>query len=257
MAFDFNQVSGESFGNINDVFFKKNGQSILPQKEDDKSGNLVRVEDIVQDVSDTAEGAKEVTKVSGAEKGQTIIKIAKDAVGEEEESFELTQLEEKRRNTTSVRKKFFIDLNTGDEIQIIEHTEMYDGSNLFTAKHTASSKVITYPRGMFVGIKKRFVPRDFYIREAERSIEDTIDKYGGIIMDIIQDPAQLTETPDGKYLEMVLDDSFDIIGGMVVPDKIQIPVKRMFDMSYKLLMLEYVICVESKIASLLFSDIWF
>ena len=44
----------------------------------------------------------------------------------------------------------------------------------------------------------------------------------------------------------------DILGCIPVPDKVQIPVKRMFDMNYKLLMLEYVICLDNKIAALLF-----
>ena len=55
----------------------------------------------------------------------------------------------------------------------------------------------------------------------------------------------------------MFDTPLEIIGGMKVPDKVQIPVKRMFDMDYKILMLENVICLDNKIAALLFTDIWF
>jgi len=252
-GFDFSNISGESFGDINDVFFKKNGKSILPQQL--APSDKISARDIAKNMANTVEDAR---KASNGTTGTTVIHISKDIVGGEEDlNIELTQLEEKRRNTTSIRNKHFIDINNGEEIQIVDHTEMYNGTNLFSAKHISTGKVITYPRGMFVGRGKRFVPKEYYIREAERSIEDTIDKYCKVIMDCVNDPINLEETPDGKYLEVVLDKPFDIIGGMAVPDKMQIPVKRMFDMDYKLLMLEYVICLDNKIAALLFVDIWF
>ena len=74
---------------------------------------------------------------------------------------------------------------------------------------------------------------------------------------MVQDPSLLGETSDGKYLEIVLDEPMEIVGGMMVPDRVQIPVKRMFDLEYKLMMLENVICLDNKIAGLLFIDIWF
>ncbi len=77
------------------------------------------------------------------------------------------------------------------------------------------------------------------------------------IMEMIKNNRSLAETSDGKYIELLLETPIDIIGEMVVPDKIQIPVKRMFDLEYKILMLENVICLDNKIASLLFQDIWF
>ncbi len=253
-GFDFGKISGEAFGDINSVFFTKNGKSLMPQTQvspDDK----VSVAGIAQQVSETAEKIVQAGKNGN---GNTIIHISKDVVGGEEDLVvTLTGLEERRRNTSSVKNKHFIDLDTGFEATIIDATEMYNGMNLFTVKHENNGKVITYPRSMFVGREKRFVPRDFYIREAERAIEDTIDKYGTHILHMVQDPRLLNETSDGKFLEIVLDEPIEIVGGMMVPDRVQIPVKRMFDLEYKLMMLENVICLDNKIAGLLFVDIWF
>jgi hypothetical protein len=252
--FDFSNISGESFGNINDIFFKKDGKSIIPQTQispDDK----VSAQSIVQHINTTANN---YVKDGQTGNGNTIIQISKDVIGEEEDlQITLTRLEERRRSVSSVRNKELIDLNTGMEVKILDQTEMYNGMNLFSVRHENNGKIITYPRSMFVGRGKRFVPKDFYIREAERSIEDTIDKFGMQILNLVQDPNMLNETSDGKYLEIFLDEPLEIIGGMLVPDRVQIPVKRMFDLEYKLMILENVICLDNKIASLLFIDIWF
>lgn len=251
----FNFDSGEAMGDINDIFFKKDGKSILPQATTNNDSEKVSPAEIAKQMAETIENARKEGNVGT---GKTIIHISKDVIGGEEDvSYVLTQLEEKRRNTSTIRNKHFIDIDTGEEIRIIDHNEMYNGTNLFTVKHMSNGKVITYPRSMFVGREKKFVPKEYYIREAERAIEDSIDKYGQSILEIIKDPTRLEETSDGKYLELVLDEPIDIIGGIIVPDKIQIPIKRMFDMEYKLLMLECVICLDSKIAALLFIDIWF
>lgn len=253
MGFDFSKASGEAFGDINDVFFKKDGKSILPQSL--PAQNKVNVADISREV---AELAQQATQTKQNQSGQTIIQIAKDVIGTEDDVIvTLTELEERRRATSSNRNKSFIDVDTGEEVVILDQTEMYNGTNLFTVQHTSTGKSITYPRGMFVGRAKRFVPKDFYIREAERSIEDTIEKFGEAIFNLVQNQDVFGETTDGKFLEVVLDESLPILGGMKVPDKIQIPVKRMFDMEYKILMLENVICLDNKIAALLFIDIWF
>lgn len=253
-GFDFGKISGEAFGDINSVFFTKNGKSIMPQTQvspDDK----VSVVGIAQQVSEAAEKIVQAGKNGN---GNTIIHISKEVIGSEDDLVvTLTGLEERRRNSSSIKNKHFIDLETGEEATILDNTEMYNGMNLFTVRHEQNGKIITYPRSMFVGREKRFVPRDFYIREAERAIEDTIDKFGTNILQLVQDPKLLNETSDGKYLEIVLDDPFDIVGGMRVPDRVQIPVKRMFDLEYKLMMLENVICLDNKIAGLLFIDIWF
>lgn len=255
MAVNLNNISGESFGDINDVFFKKNGKSILPQQNTVDPSDKINPQEIADKVAETVNRAAN-TEVTT--KGNTIINISKDIIGDDEDlQIELTQLEEKRKNTSTTRNKHFVDLDTGEEIVIIEHTEMYNGANLFTAKHLSNGKVITYPRSMFIGKGKRFVPKVFYLREAERSLEDTIDKFSKDITDIIKDPTQLSETSDGKYLELVLETPLDIVGGMVIPDKVQIPIKRMFDMHYKIMLLEFVICLDNKIASLLFIDVWF
>jgi hypothetical protein len=257
MAFDFSKISGESFGDINDVFFKKNGKSILPQPV--TSVETVSVDDITKNVASAVNDALQYNVANnGNTPGVTVIQISKDVLGTTDDvNIALTQMEERRRNTSSVRNKHFIDINSGDEVTVLDHNEMYNGMNLFTVRHETNAKVITYPRSMFVGNTKRFVPRDFYIREAERSIEDTVDKYRDFILSIVEDPTNLQETSDGKYLEVILDESLEILGNIAVPDKVQIPVKRMFDMNYKILMLEYVICLDSKIAALLFIDIWF
>lgn len=252
MGFDFNNISGESFGDIKDVFFKKDGKSIIGDVSTIQE--KVNVNDLTKEINTLANAAVMNGKTGT---GQTIIQISKDVLGtEEDQSIILTQLEEKRKNTSSLRNKHFINIDDGEEVIIVEQNELYTGTSLLTVKHS-NEKHITYPRGMFVGKNKQFVPKDFYIREAERALEDTIDKMGIDIMDIIRDSDNLVETKDGKYIEIVLNEPVDIVGGMKVPDRIQIPVKRMFDLEYKIMMLEYVICLDNKVASLLFVDIWF
>lgn len=254
-GFDFGKISGEAFGDINSVFFSKNGKPIAVPQTQISPDDKVSVAGIAQQVNETAE---KIVQAGRNGNGNTVIHISKDVIGGEDDMVvTLTGLEERRRNTSSVKNKHFIDLDTGEEATIVDNTEMYNGMNLFTVRHESNGKVITYPRSMFVGREKRFVPRDFYIREAERSIEDTIDKYGTQILQMVQDPSLLGETSDGKYLEIVLDEPMEIVGGMMVPDRVQIPVKRMFDLEYKLMMLENVICLDNKIAGLLFIDIWF
>jgi len=255
MAIDLSSISGESFGDINEIFFKKDGKSLLDVK--DAGQQKISGVEIAQQIAEATTKLEAEPTKDNAPPGKTIIQISKDVIdGDVDMQIELTTLEEKRRNTSSVRNKYFIDINTGEEIKVIEHTEMYNGTNLFTVKHSLNGRTITYPRGMFIGRAKRFVPKDYYIREAERAIEDTIDKNTPFLMNLFQDASQLTETPDGKFLELVLETPLNIIGGIAVPDKIQIPIKRMFDMDYKILMLENVICLDNKIAGLLFSDIW-
>lgn len=254
MAFDFSNITGEAFGDINDVFFKKDGKSILPETV--TAQEKVSVSDIAKNISELAQKA-EIEK-NRSSNGTTLINISKDILGTEDDiQIILSDIEERRRAASSVRNRVFIDLDNGEEIIIQDQTELYNGTNLFSAQHTNTGKIITYPRGMFVGKTKRFVPKDFYIREAERAIEDTIEKFGEYIFELVQDQQNFSETTDGKYLEIVLDTPLNIMGGMQVPDKVQIPVKRMFDMGYKILMLESVICLDNKIAALLFNDIWF
>ncbi len=253
MAFDFSSASGESFGDINDIFFKKGGQSIIPQTSNNNDGmvNLAEIRNNVVEIS------KNATKKINNGISQTIITINKDVLSVEADvNIVLTELEERRMNSTSIRQKEFIDINNGESIKIIEKTEMYNGVNLFSVQHE-NGKTITYPRGMFVGSEKKFVPKTFYIREAERALEDTIDKFYEQIYDIINDTSNLFETSDGRFIEIVLETPLDIIGGMQVPDKLQIPVKRMFDMTYKIMILENVICINNKVVGLLFIDIWF
>jgi hypothetical protein len=55
---------------------------------------------------------------------------------------------------------------------------------------------------------------------------------------------------------MILPEPIPLVG-ILVPNNTKIPVKRLFDLQYKILMLEYVICVDNKIAGLIFDDIWF
>lgn len=256
MAFDFGNGVGESFGDINDVFFKKGGKSIIPQPTTSGINDKVSLADVSKKVSDIAQNANITNNKNGM--GQTIINISKDVIGMDEDLvITLSILEEKRKNISSVRNKYFIDIDSGDEIMIVEQTELYNGTNLYIAKDLTTNKTITYPRSMFVGKTKKFVPKEFYIREAERAIEDTIDNNFNFIFDMVKNENLIGETPDGRYLELILDESLNIIGGMRVPDKIQIPVKRMFDLDYKILMLEYVICLDNKIAGLIFNDIWF
>lgn len=254
MGFDFSSISGESFGNINDVFFKKDGKSIIPQASSEESYGKVSVDDIVKNVAETAALAKK----NGNGAGGTVIRISKEVIDAEEDvEIYLSDLEERRKSYRSVRNKHFIDVNNGEEVQIVEHTEMYNGMNLYTVSSLLTQKMVTYPRSMFVGREKRFLPKEFYIREAERSIEDTIDKYNQYIFELIQDQDNISETSDGTFLEVVLEEPLEILGGLPVPDKVQIPVKRLFDLEYKLMMLNFVICLDNKIAGLLFVDIWF
>jgi len=253
-GFDFSNISGESFGDIEDVFFKKDGKSF--NTETQPSDRKVNLQDLSKSI---AEKSNQLTREqnNSASTSGTVINISADVIGSEEDvRITLTEQEERRMNTSSVRNKEFIDVNTGEIVIIIEKTEMYNGTNLYTVKQE-NGKMITYPRSMFLSRTKQFVPKDFYIREAERALEDSIDKFNSLILDLIHENKNLNETDDGKYLELMLDTPLEIIGGMKVPDKVQIPVKRMFDMDYKILMLENVICLDNKIASLLFIDIWF
>jgi len=255
MSFDFSNVSGESFGDINEIFFKKDGKSILPPPTNENSGKRVSADEIAKEMAEMVDSAK---KNKNQNPGSTIIQISKEVLGEEEDRFiNLTGLEEKRKTYSTIRNKHFIDVNDGSEIQIVEKTEMFNGISLFTVKHFSNGKLVTYPRSKFVGRTKQFVPKEFYVREAERAIEDTIERNGEFIFELISDSNNLFETADGRFLELLLDEHLDILGGIPVPNKIQIPVKRMFDLEYKILMLENVICLDNKIAGLLFVDIWF
>jgi len=246
---------GESFGDINDIFFKKGGKPITnttPQN----GGGKVNLGQISQDI---AEKAKTLTKeaIATPGSGATVIQISKDVIGGEEDiNIVLDEQEERRMRTSSIKNKDFININNGDMVTIVEQTQMYNGTNLYTAKQE-DGKLVTYPRGLFVGKEKQFVPKEFYIREAERAIEDSIEKLYLPLKQILADNKTLEETSDGIYLEYMLDTPIEILGGINVPDKIQIPVKRLFDMEYKIMMLENVICLDNKIASLLFVDIWF
>jgi hypothetical protein len=258
MGFDLD-AAGESFGDINEIFFKKDGKS-LTNDTPTSGGEKVSLNDISKQVAETS---KEISLQQHSQgkhangSGATIINISKDVIGGEDDvQIILDEQEERRMNTTSVRNKNFIDINSGEMITIVEKTEMYNGVNLYTAKKE-DGKLMTYPRSLFVGKNKQFVPKEFYIREAERAIEDTIEKFYQPLFEILKNNKTLEETSDGIYLEYLLDEPIDIIGGIVVPDKIQIPVKRLFDMEYKIMMLENVICLDNKIASLLFVDIWF
>jgi len=250
--FDFSKIEGESFGDINKVFMEKDGKSILPKAG--QTAPKVSVADITQEMSETVQQA---AKDSEDGQGHTVINISKDVIdGEEDMRVVLTTLEERRRNSSTIKNKHYIDINTGNEVKVVEHTEMYNGTTLITVKHP-DTKLVTYPRGMFVGKKKHFVPKEYYIREAERAIEDTIDRFSSQILVSMRNHSLIEETSDGKYLELILEEPIDILGGILVPDKIQIPVKRMFDLEYKIMMLENVICVDNKIAGLLIIDIWF
>jgi len=254
-GFDFSNLSGEMFGDINKVFFTKNGKSILP--EDNavvQQPSKVSMQDIAKKVADTTNVA---TKNANNSPGATVIHISKDVIdGEEDLNVVLTPLEERRRNIAFLKNKHFIDINTGEEVIVTNHTKMYNGTTLITVAQR-DGNTITYPRGMFVGRKKKFVPKEFYIREAERAIEDTIFKFKSLIFSLVKNQSLIQETSDGKYLELVLEEPIEILGGIMVPDKVQIPVKRLFDMEYKILILEKVICVDNKIAGLLFVDVWF
>jgi len=248
MGFDFNNSSGESFGNIEDVFFKKDGKPIIDSTIGNSS-EKVNLNELKQSIHEKS--VQSTNNTSG-----TTITISKEILDlDEDKIVKLTSLEERRMNISSVRNKSFININDGSEITIVEKTQMYNGVNLYTAKQE-NGEMITYPRSMFVGSTKQFVPKEFYIREAERVLEDTIIKQYNNIKALIEKQELLEETPDSKYLELMLPEPLSI-GSMVVPDKVQIPVKRIFDMEYKIMFLENVICLDNKIASLLFIDIWF
>lgn len=242
--------AGEIFGDLENVFFSKNGKTIAPTKQNTQTSN---VPDFSKMVSKFEQEANSQTTQSG----KTVIMIEKELVGLEEDfKVELTDLEEKRFNTFIVRNKEFINLNDGSLITIVEKTKLYNGQNLYTVKDDIG-QMITYPRSKFIGRTKQFVPKDFYIREAERLIEDTIDNHYRYIEQLLHDPVYCTETSDGKYLEVLMPTPIEIINNIFVPDKIQIPVKRLFDLEYKLMSLESVICMDNKIAALIFLDLWF
>jgi len=251
MAFDFSNASGEAFGDIENVFFTKDGKNFL--ETENQTSNKVDLKKLNESVQEKA-NQESITKNTSS---GTIIQISKDIIGTDTDlQIQLTELEERRMNMSSVRNKAYINMNTGEDITIIEKTEMYNGTNLYTVKQE-NGKMITYPRSMFVGSEKCFVPKEFYIREAERALEDSVNNNYEIINEMIKNQHNMIETSDSKYLELLLDKPMDIVGNINVPNKVQIPVKRMFDMNYKILVLEYVICMDNKIAALLFTDIWF
>jgi len=246
-----NNIKGDMVGDIESIFFGDLKQT--PQS----SPQTTSVDTIKEQVKTISEEVSKTQNKTNSE-GRTVIQITNDPVNLDDiEEFVLTELEEKRFNTFNPRDKYFIDIETGEEVKIVEKTTLYNGTFLYTVKHIDEDKLVTYPRKMFVGNFKRFVPKDYYIREAERSIEDTIDKETILIKHLLEKPDNLQETEDGVYLELLLEEPIPILNGIHVPDKIEIPVKRMFDMDYKILMLEKVICLDDKIASLLFVDYWF
>ena len=63
MAFDFSKISGESFGDINKVFFEKNGKSILSPEKNDQTNTRVSVNDITEGIANTA-------KIAAKNKGE-------------------------------------------------------------------------------------------------------------------------------------------------------------------------------------------
>lgn len=253
MGFDFSNASGEAFGDIEDVFFKKDGKDFINTGENAHNGTKVNLADLNASI---AEKASQAEKDKSPQATGTTIQISKDVLGAEEDfQINLSEQEERRMNTSSVKNKSYIDVNTGESIVIKEKTTLYNGTFLYTVTRE-NGDTITYPRSMFIGNKKQFVPEEFYIREAERTLEDFIDKYYNNIKGIIENSQSLTETSDGKYLELVLEEPIEV-SGIIIPDNIQIPVKKIFDLNYKILMLEHIICIDNKIAGLLFDDIWF
>jgi len=254
MAFDFSKASGEAFGDIEDVFFKKDGKNFLTNPEHQSSEGTVNLAELGASIQQKASAVQ--NKMIEQQLGNTTIQISKDIIGGEEDLVvNLDALEQLRFNNSTIRNKSFIDVNTGETIIVKDKTKLYNGTYLYTVT-TEDGENITYPRGMFIGPSKKFVPSDFYIREAERTIEDTIDKYTPQIKEYATTTGTMVETSDTKYLEMVLQEPIPLVG-IIVPNNIKIPVKRLFDLQYKMLMLEFVICVDNKIAGLIFDDIWF
>lgn len=254
MGFDFSKSSGEAFGDIEDVFFKKDGKDFLNNPEHQSSEGTVNLAELGASIQQKASSVQ--NKINEQQLGNTTIQISKDVIGEDEDLIiNLDALEQLRFNNSTVRNKSFIDVNNGETITVNDKTKLYNGTYLYTVT-TDTGENITYPRGMFIGPSKKFVPSDFYIREAERLIEDTIDKHTPQIKEYVSTSGSMVETSDTKYLEMVLQEPIPLIG-IIVPNNIKIPVKRLFDMQYKILMLEFVICIDNKIAGLIFDDIWF
>lgn len=254
MGFDFSNASGEAFGNIEDVFFKKDGKDFINTDDNPHNGSKVNLSDLNASIAEKA--GKAVENSEQNTNGHTTIQISKEVIGQEEDfTIELSEQEQRRLISSTVKNKSYIDVNSGETIIIKEKTKLYNGTYLYTVTDEAGEN-ITYPRSMFIGSKKQFVPEAFYIREAERTLEDIIDKNYNEIKSIVEHNQSLNETSDGKYLEVVLDEPITI-NGILVPDNIQIPVKRLIDLNYKILLLEFVICVDNKIAGLIFDDIWF
>lgn len=254
MGFDFNSASGEAFGDIEEVFFKKDGKDFMNTTTPSNQGkvDLSELNASIQEKATAIENNLNHTQHSSG----TTIQISKDVLGTEEDlNVQLDEQEERRFSISSLKNKSFIDVNNGKTVIIKDKTVLYNGTFLYNVTHE-NGDTITYPRSMFIGNKKQFVPEEFYIREAERTLEDAIDKAYQAIKENIQENQKLTETSDGKYLELMLEYPISITG-IIVPDKIQIPVKKLFDLNYKIMMLEQVICIDNKIAALLFDDIWF
>ena len=248
---DLSKIQGESVGDIEQLFFgdlKQQPQNISTEN------NKVSMEEIskkAKEIETTKSSAKTI------EKGKTVIQINNNLQQQETDfvQYELTKDEEERLFVYSPRGKKFIDITNGDEVEIVEKTEMYNGMHLYTVKR--EGKLITYPRNMFIGNNKIFVPKNYYISEAEKALLNTIKKYKHNIESIISEPVNLIETNDKKYLELLLDVPLEIVEDFKIPDKVPIKIYELFDLQYKILMLDSVICLDNKIASLLFVEYWF
>jgi hypothetical protein len=253
-------MNGEVIGDIEQIFYtNKHGERIVQnatiQNQTNKSRNNA---DIPQNQNKKTINDKNVNKTTNNLKtNNTIIVISKEVLGTDEDAkFELSENEEQRFSTFSPRNREFVDIETGDFVTIIEKTEMYNGTFLYTIKKE-DGKLITYPRSMFIGRTKKFVPKEYYIRESMRTLEDTMDNNYMNLLKELKNDDNFVETEDGDYIELVLDVPLEINGSFKIPDKMPIDILRMYDLEYKILLLKKVICLNNRIASLIFEDLWF
>jgi len=238
---DISTLSGEFCGDLNGVFFEGLDMN-SPQ-----TNNSSTVEDELLKIEQNIPIHKNKT-----------IHIPTDNIQCETSpgiNIPLTEIELIRRQQFNIRSKKFIDLNTGEEVSIKDKTEMYNGTILYIVEYT-NNKTITYPRGMFIGENKQFLLKELYIKQAEHIIINIILDYKEMIYNYIKDD-KLIETEDKKFLELILPEGIDLQNDIYIPDHTQIPIGIDFDIDYKYLNLDFIICVNNKIAGLLFSELWF
>ena len=133
MGFDFSSASGEAFGNIEEVFFKKDGKDFMNVTNSGNNQGKVDLQQLNASIREKATAIENDLNTTKHGSGTTI-QISKEVLGTEEDFIiQLDEQEERRFNTSSVRNKSYIDVNTGKSIIIKDKTTLYNGTFLYNS----------------------------------------------------------------------------------------------------------------------------